>query len=80
MADAKLSGEMDQAFADLLRRYKLNADSEPYMLFAALALEQDRQIQQLAATEARLAAVEKAIKPKLIVPAMAPERFIGGMK
>lgn len=78
MADPKLSAELDTAFADLLRRYKLNSDSEPYMLFAALALEQDRQIQQLAATEARLAAVEKAIKPKLIIPAAAPSSIIGG--
>lgn len=78
MADPKLTADLDRAFADLLRRYKLNSDSEPYMLFAALALEQDRHVQQFGAFEDRISAVEKVIKPKLIIPARAPEILNGG--
>jgi translation elongation factor EF-Tu-like GTPase len=78
MTDAKLNAELDRAFTDLLRRYKFNSDSEPYMLFAALALEQDRLVQMVGSLEDRVAAVEKAIKPKLIIPAVAPQSILGG--
>lgn len=63
-----LSDQMDAAFMGLLKRYGILPGSEPYELFAAMALEQDRLAEKVAMLEARLDAFTK---PKLIVPARA---------
>lgn len=63
--------DMDTAYIDLIKRYRLTPEDEPYLIFGALALEQDKLVSKMMEMEAKMARMEQQLKPKLIVPARA---------
>ena len=64
---------LDMAFTELLRRHGIEESTEPYLLFAALALElkemREARAKDMERVGKALDRVEAALKPEIIVPA-----------